>query len=198
MDRLGISDVLKPGREAGWSLLEMMIAGGLFAFMLMGSIIVMQNFSYRTTLDAYADPTSEAYRAVAWMSRAVEISNHTEVDPGNPARGYSTRLDYRWLNGLWVLNNPPTASANDDTWVRVRFLMPDNKLHYLIKANAAGDTDKPGPPNTNDAEVSPETLSDATFSMVNSAQTTLRIDIQLGTAPERHLTVDVMSQGMTP
>lgn len=182
----------------GVTLIEVTIALAISAILAMGSAAALQTFATRVTYGAVSDAPFESFRAMAFMTRAVQLASYAEVDPDN--RGFLIRLDYQWVNNMWQYNN--TLDQGDDTWLYVRWVpgAPSGRLRYIIHPGPVRPPMQPGPGATVVTELP---ASNVSFTMVNPDQvgtsTTLRLSMTLGAdaASARHLSTDVIPMRMS-
>lgn len=180
--------------DKGYTLLEILIAGVLGAFVLTAAVGSMHTLFYRLFSDFQGSDRVESIRAVQWISRVAEHASDITIDGDN--LGFTARLDYTESSSgtiVWEANN--TASdTSDDTYVRVA-IADDSKLHFLTNVGSA-----PALPTSSDPELSAVTAA-GTFGLYNSSgtgnATELQIGLTMGSAPSTEFANYVVARNMS-
>ncbi len=179
--------------EGGYTLLEILIAGVLGAFVLTAAVGSMHNLFYRLFTDFQGSDRVESIRAVQWITKVAENASDITIDGDN--LGFTARLDYTESSSgtiVWQLNNTPDDTS-DDTYVRVA-IADDSKIHYLTNVGSA-----PALPTSSDPELSALTATGA-FGLFNSNNTgnatELQIGLTMGSAPTTQFANYVLARNM--
>ena len=136
------------GGEAGFSLIELMVAMGItLILMTMASKVLMQCFNVRTRQDARSATIADVQRALNIMSREIASAGFGLTTNGvvgcNPSGGCDSGD-----NAIRVRSNsnrfdssPPDADTLDDNEDVKFFLNDSSNTRYLVRHNAnAGST----------------------------------------------------------